>query len=332
MPIPNQNNPSDILCQACNSSCNIVFSKISKYNAVKCKGCGLVQTLPAPSEGEIVDYYQNFQFQASDLRFILTQIPDVAASLKHLINSPLENLSFLDYGGGCGIYSVAAKSLGMNVTLFDYDRSAIEFASQELGVDDACFRWEQVEGKKFDIIFAYHVVEHWREIDSNIAMLCSTLKDQGMLLFVTPNARSLEKWARPSHFLNYFKKWSRRGISFMNQVRLLIPTDSYFCWDPPRHLFAFTDESFEAIGKKYRFDTEIIIGYNVDKLYEPRSYVVPQASLWKALAYARRLKFREAWQIAFKAFSCIALKFLSFFFPQNGDQLIVKFTKNKILT
>ena len=90
----------------------------------------------------------------------MTQIPDVAASLKHLINSPLENLSFLDYGGGCGIYSVAAKSLGMNVTLFDYDRSAIDFASQELGIEDACFRWEQVEGKKFDIVFAYHVVEH----------------------------------------------------------------------------------------------------------------------------------------------------------------------------
>jgi len=49
--------------------------------------------------------------------------------------------------------------------------------------------------------------------------------------------------------------------------------DSILAWDPPRHLFAFTPKSLAAIGVRFGRETEIFVGYNTNRLFEPRQYV-----------------------------------------------------------
>lgn len=320
----------EVKCAACLSQNQISQTfTVSNYTALKCKNCGFVQTTPMPNVEDLFEFYQKFQFCPPSLASLRSEIHEVAQSLSFLIGrSTTKNASILDYGGGCGIFSSAAQSIGLNPTLFDYDLDSVNFAKNKLLIDKASNDWKEISQKRYDYIFLYHVVEHWNNIDNNIIKLLNVLKDDGLIVMVTPNAKSIEKWGRPRHFINYFRKWKKRGSSPLSRIKSLIPTNSFFCWDPPRHLFAFTQESFQEIGKRFNLKTETFVGYNVNPLFEPRGYIIKPIRFRKILSLMKQRKIQTARNVFSEYLSYNVLKILEKVFPYSGDQLVVRFKKN----
>jgi len=75
-------------------------------------------------------YSQRFSFGKNWLGYARTvEWRDVDASVTHIKNllqvEDLAELTFLDVGSGSGLSSLAAKSLGADVTSFDYDPDSV---------------------------------------------------------------------------------------------------------------------------------------------------------------------------------------------------------------
>lgn len=280
-----------------------------------------------PSEAELVEFYQQFAFEKPIPADVENDIPNIEKSLRHFIGVPQPGRNrFLDYGGGFGIYSKAARQLGWEPSLFDYDRGCLDYAKSEMGVERVSDDLSQFQGELFDVIFGYHVIEHWNRIDENMNLLARLLAPGGKIVFATPHADSCEKWVRPYHLRNYARGLVARGESWGRAILLTLKLDSFLCWDPPRHLFAFSAGALREIGRRHGLKSRIETGYNTSLLHEPRQYVVPNpfAPRFKVPPGASQLS--SLLRKAFACFSWVGCGVLSCIFPARGEQIYVTYT------
>jgi 2-polyprenyl-6-hydroxyphenyl methylase/3-demethylubiquinone-9 3-methyltransferase len=126
--------------------------------------------------------------------------------LKHLAG-----VTFLDIGGGSGIFSLAARRLGATVTTFDYDPESVKCAKtpKEKFFGSTDGGWNIYEGSvldkeficplgKFDIVYSWGVLHHtgsmWSAIDNALIPLA-----QGGKLFISiynDQGRKSKIWER----------------------------------------------------------------------------------------------------------------------------------------
>lgn len=322
-----------IKCIACQSNELQEFSNLeSRFLPVKCIHCGLVQSDPMPGDDFLRQYYQGFSFQPPTIGLLNNLLPVIEASLDHFVGRPNGTGNFLDYGGGAGIYSVAAERLGWHPTLYDLDRDMIAFGRDRLGLNRITDNLSDLENSHFEVIFAFHVIEHWNGVDAQMDVLKRLLAPGGRIILATPNAVSVEKWARRSHFNSYLKMWVDMGMSETKATALLRRKDSFLCWDPPRHLLAFTPESLRKIGDRHGLLCQIFTGYNTDPIFEPRGYILQGYT--RTIKMLRRNPFRalrtyiRGLPEAISALRTVGhLKLLSWIYPDLGEQLYVRYTQ-----
>jgi len=319
---------NNLICPSCHSNKN-VFIGFSRFIFTKCKSCGLCFTASIPSTEELITYYQGFSFERKSKDKVTGDIPSICKSLKHFIGcAPDDGIdhTFLDYGGGAGIYCLAAEQLGWKATLFDYDRDMVRYGCEELGVSEGVYDISKLKNRQFDVIFSFHVVEHWNEIEENFKGLISMLKPGGKLVIATPNARSIEKWFRPQHFLRYYRLWIPYLPNRWQRLKLLLKPNSVFCWDPPRHLLAWTPDSFRFLGERFGLKTKVTVGYNTNQIFEPRAYVLKP--LRKRLRNVRKMNisaFKKLILFMWEFLSTPCLRLAALVAPGFGEQLYVEF-------
>lgn len=317
----------DNICQACGSTAIAFSAGIREFTLHKCGECGLVRTNPMPKDADLVRFYQQFAFEKPTHADVDHDVPAIKGSLRHFVGSPQPGRNrFLDYGGGFGIYSKAARQLGWEPSLFDYDRGCLDYAKREMGVKRVSDDLSELQGERFDVIFGYHVIEHWNRIDENMNLLVRLLAPGGKIVFATPHADSCEKWVRPYHLRNYARGLVARGESWGRATLLTLKLNSFLCWDPPRHLFAFSADALQEIGRRHGLVSSIETGYNTSLLHEPRQYVVPNpfAPRFKVPSGASSLS--SLLRKAFACFSWVGCGVLSRIFPTRGEQLYVTYT------
>jgi 2-polyprenyl-3-methyl-5-hydroxy-6-metoxy-1,4-benzoquinol methylase len=109
---------------------------------------------------------------------------------------PLEGLRFLDVGSGSGLFSLAARNLGAQVTSFDYDPQSAACAEElrrRYHADDG--GWRIMQGSvldsefltplgRFDVVYSWGVLHHtgdmWRAL-----RLVGDLVEPGGRLFIS---------------------------------------------------------------------------------------------------------------------------------------------------
>jgi SAM-dependent methyltransferase len=283
-----------------------------------------------PTDSDLLHYYQGFAFEKPSRGDVEHDAPLVQASLRHFIGAPTgEGRRFLDYGGGFGIYCRAAQELGWEPWLLDYDRSCLDYAKSEMGAVQVVASLEELRGTSFDVIWGFHVIEHWNCIDRNIEALIALLAPGGRLVFATPNAHSFEKWVRPYHLRNYTRSLVSKGESWGRAISLTFRPRSFLCWDPPRHLFAFTRSALVAVGRRHGLDAKIELGFNTAVRYEPRQYVVPNPFAPRFKAPQGATKITSFLRRILACFSWLACEGLRMCFPQRGEQLYVTYCRCK---
>ncbi len=281
-----------------------------------------------PDDETLRTFYVGFAFEKPAVEDAENDVPAIERSLRHFIGTPsARHDRFLDYGGGYGLYCKAARRLGWTPSLFDYDHGCLDYARDEMGVEKVSADLADFAGQQFDVIWGYHVIEHWNRIDENIAQLVGLLAPGGRIIFATPHAEGVEKWVRPYHLRNYARGLIQRGEPVGRAWRLALRRKSFFCWDPPRHLFAYTGESLRAMGRRHGLEARVETGYNTSAVYEPRCYVVPNplAPRFKVPAGASGARSAARWVTAW--FSWAGCRVLQRLFPRWGEQLYVTYTR-----
>jgi SAM-dependent methyltransferase len=240
-------------CFACDSE-NVVFvCNVNGYKIHRCMHCGLIFTDPMPDDKTITEFYQGFLFDKPNVNKLKSKVTNRKKELLATIGlteKACSGKSFFDYGGGTGLTYAVARECGFETYYYDIDNQAIQFAKNNLELKtESIISEPEKDSRKFDIIMCDNVIEHVKNPDVLIRMLFNKLVAGGVLIFKTPRASNTETLLIFSvWFLVYLKK-----VIFGNDLKTSIDAifvHRYWHAEPPRHLFAFSDESMKLLVQK----------------------------------------------------------------------------------
>lgn len=134
------------------------------------------------------------------------------------------NASVLDFGAGTGDFVLAARNRGWQATGVEPNTIAREKANEKgIALNEAL---EQCNGKKYNMITLWHVLEHLPGLKEQIRDILLHLEEEGTLILALPN----------------FKSWDARYYK------------SYWAaYDVPRHLWHFSRNSISIIFEDFGF-------------------------------------------------------------------------------
>lgn len=192
-------------CPGCNSLDGEKFTSHESFNFDRCKSCFTVFMNPGPTHEMIEKFYKtsaNYEFwskviypnsRESRRETLHKQRSNfiIDAAEKYLLTDSIQNV--LEIGAGTGdTLSVLAQSLKVPI-----DTCAIEpnLSMHEALKKNGIAPVESImslHGKKFDIVIAFEVLEHFLEPTDFFKICNQTLKKNGLVVLSTPNAYSLE--------------------------------------------------------------------------------------------------------------------------------------------
>ena len=198
------------------------FSKES-FQLSMCKNCSLVFTNPRPSKEDVYKYYLSENYIShSDKKFDITSIfyrwvRNIALTSKlKLINSLNANSKkILDFGCGTGHFLQKVHSNGWIAHGIEPNKTAIKNSPST--IRHLIFESLNNIEEKYNIISAWHVIEHIHELHETLKSLIKRLNDKGTLIIAVPNLSSFDSQYYGNH-------WA--GL------------------DAPRHLYHFSNTSF----------------------------------------------------------------------------------------
>ncbi len=216
------------ICDLCGSSYyKIVYSKKGQRKAnylisddsygvhpqiVQCIDCGLVYCYPREIENKIVKRYIEFK----DETYEKERLARIQNQKKIIVN--LEKLlgrkgKILEIGSATGSFLEAAQSMDWEVTGIEPSKWAVKYAKDEhnISIHQGILKEHLFKKHSFDAVVLIDVIEHVDSPRQILTRAKDLLKDDGVLVLVTPNIKSLlakvlkEKWwhIRPDH-LYYF--------------------------------------------------------------------------------------------------------------------------------
>ena len=216
------------------------------FALVKCPKCGLIYTNPRPSLDSIGNYYQSEDYisHTSKANNVVNFTYKLARTFtlrwKHRIITRLHTppTSLLDYGAGTGDFL-------QYMSQRNWQSSGIEPNPQALKITQA--KGLEVHSQlaktnkfKYDIITAWHVLEHVHDLKDTIRKLRKRLTDQGHLLVALPNHQSYDAQHYGAHWAGY---------------------------DVPRHLQHFSQESFQFLLYQTKLKLKETIPMPLDAYY-----------------------------------------------------------------
>ncbi len=187
---------------------------------------GFLETVPRPKTEDLPSYYESQEYISHTdskkglMSFLYQMVKKYSLRKKVALirrrNSGIGEL--LDIGAGTGDFLSAAKNKGWTVSGSEPNESAREIALEkgiELknSIDD-------FQGKQFDVITLWHVLEHIPDLEDSLQKIQTLLKPNGILIVAVPNFNSLDAQYYKSH-------WA--------------------AFDVPRHLWHFSQTSMRKL-------------------------------------------------------------------------------------
>jgi SAM-dependent methyltransferase len=136
----------------------------------------------------------------------------------------------LDVGSGPGHLLEAARRRGWDVVGLEPDPSSAESSRALFGIDPAAREWRAgaVEDGSFDAVVLHHVLEHLPDPPAALEAARRALRPGGVLHVAVPNARTVD--------------------------RLLDRGSTEEIFDPPRHLWVFSDRTLPPLVRRAGLD------------------------------------------------------------------------------
>lgn len=184
-----------------------------------CATCGSAAVVPPPRREELASFYpESYGFTTSvggtnpiaravsalEYRVFLRRwyMHNVRA-----IDRRAPGRRLLDIGCGRGLRMVEFRRLGYDVTGLDLDEPSVRYVVDELGLPAICAEVGEAEtllaGRRFDVITAFHLIEHVVDVDEFLASASRLLEPGGLLVLATPFADSLQARLLGRRFIGY---------------------------------------------------------------------------------------------------------------------------------
>ncbi len=184
------------------------------WNLYRCKNCGFVFSDPVPTAELLEKIYSSIKDPEYDL-----EEEGRADNFKRILKR-IKKLKgkgeILDIGAATGIFMNLAKKVGFEVDGIEPSEWAVKRGKEKYGLEIKHTTLEKYQTlKKYDIITMLDLIEHVENPKEVLKKVSSILKDDGLLVLVTPDIDSFlrkitgSRWwhFRPPH-INFFNKKS----------------------------------------------------------------------------------------------------------------------------
>ena len=193
---------------------------------------GYLETSPQPSSEKLPKYYKSEDYisHTDTKRNLFEKVYHLIRqiSLKRkikLINLfSSEDKKLLDVGCGTGDFLQIAQQNNWKVSGIEPNEDARQIANSK--TNKSVYNIEQLlefPKQSFDVISLWHVLEHLPNLEEQISVLKSLLKENGRLIIAVPNYKSYDAM--------YYKNF-------------------WAAFDVPRHLWHFSQESISKLFSK----------------------------------------------------------------------------------
>ena len=244
------------------------FQLEQKFHLVRCTRCGFVYLSPRPDEQEILEFYEETDYQPhqKDAKSIAEKIYQKVRIWnnrykRHLIEKYTPRGIILDYGCGTGEFLLEMQNAGWKTYGFEPADKAAQVARQ-YGIEllDSLSHLNT----PVDAITLWHVLEHIHHPTVLLKSLKSHLSPNGYLFIAVPNRLSLD--AR-------------------------IFRNNWVAFDAPRHLYHFRPDDIQSLLHSVGLNILDYKGLHFDPWYNTLLSVSLEGhsknSLKKFLAFAK---------------------------------------------
>jgi 2-polyprenyl-3-methyl-5-hydroxy-6-metoxy-1,4-benzoquinol methylase len=194
-------------CDLCGNSRLDPELVVDGCTLLRCSACGLVFTSPRYSEEHLLrmykdQYYENApSYLSSQLQHPPENLYHLAISIKKMLTpkNGARALRALDVGCGGGNVVAAFKSAGWEAIGIDLNKTAIR-AGRDLGLELYAKCVAEVEPRSFDVVTAFHVLEHVSSPKTFLNQCAACLVAQGVLVIDVPNYGSRNSRSLREHW------------------------------------------------------------------------------------------------------------------------------------
>lgn len=218
------------------------------HNSIgRCAGCGMYFANPMRTEAELSEFYATQYYDNSGDRmaneFPVQVIQAREQLLKDLVPLRSPPGRFLEIGCGYGPVLVAARDLGYEVTGIEPSDAARVWALDTHGLKIRAEFLEHCgfEDATFDVIYAWHVIEHVRDMTGFLKEVHRILKPGGIFFFGTENYRCIPNRASRAHHL---LSGSLPGLDTADE-----------------HTFLFTPKLVRTVFPRFGFHVDMVGAY-----------------------------------------------------------------------
>lgn len=243
-------------CPVCNGT---VFTQVvecvdytvskDKFKIVKCT-CGFRFTNPRPEEAEAGKYYQSEDYisHSNTSKGLVNRLYQVARkyTLKRKLSlvqkvSAKQNGELLDLGCGTGEFLNTCKQSGWKVQGIEPSPDARDFATRQYGLTiHEVNKWDQFVDNTFDVVSAWHVLEHVYQLKETAMQVSRILKPGGTFVVALPNCSSADA--------EFYKEF-------------------WAAYDVPRHIWHFTPADVKNFFEQNGFTLQDVLPMPLDAYY-----------------------------------------------------------------
>jgi 2-polyprenyl-3-methyl-5-hydroxy-6-metoxy-1,4-benzoquinol methylase len=198
-------------CDNCGSGDWTVYGVTLERSALhplqcRCRHCGLVFTNPRVTLPSLRKYYRGYSSWfpgVYDPGLDDRWLPEAHRTLEKLRETaPIGTL--LDVGSGMGAFLDLARQAGYRVSGVEFSEEGIQLTSEryEIEVREGTIEEAAFPNASFDVVHAWHVIEHVFDLDSFIGEIHRVLRPGGVVVIGTESyAYPANALLRASHFL-----------------------------------------------------------------------------------------------------------------------------------
>jgi 2-polyprenyl-3-methyl-5-hydroxy-6-metoxy-1,4-benzoquinol methylase len=212
----------------------------------KCTTCGLMLTNPQPEAAELGKYYESSSYTSHtvnsqnllDKLYTLARMYALRWKLGLVKKYAGQPAKLLDLGCGVGDFLKVCKDNQMSIAGVEPSAHARKVAEQKTSITIA--RQFEPEGESFDVITAWHVLEHIPDLAQTLKAMHQRLTENGTMFIAVPNHESYDA-------KNFGAHWA--------------------AYDVPRHLWHFTKQSINRLFAQQGFNMVAIEPMKLDSYY-----------------------------------------------------------------
>jgi 2-polyprenyl-3-methyl-5-hydroxy-6-metoxy-1,4-benzoquinol methylase len=215
--------------------------EVKRHRILHCKQCGLGETERGSNEASYDAAYLEQQWTGANPSQKQVERA-VRAELRRVrvIERSAAGRRLLELGVGHGYFLEAARRRGFEVCGMDVSRAAAQFAHSRFGLEVAVAAIEDANlpGAAFDVVAAWHVLEHVADPRAALRKAREWLAPGGIIAVEVPNYESYDARVQGAHWQGWQPQYHRWHFTPRALARLL--EEAGFAveqmWSPPSRI------------------------------------------------------------------------------------------------